>query len=194
MRTPIPGPTDHEPGAGDPALLGPVSYGAVGATQAPDLLSFPPAGFRAVERSARIGHGEARWEYAVQQVLSWGVKRQAGFQVERVDPRVDDDELLQPGDTAVLHFASLREPVRVVYVVDEPRRRGFGYGTLPGHPLEGEESFIVEYRDDNSVWLTVRSFSRPSPGRWRALRPVLRIAQEVMLRRYLGTLAGKLPR
>jgi uncharacterized protein (UPF0548 family) len=30
-------------------------------------------------------------------------------------------------------------PCRVVYVVDEPRRAGFAYGTLPGHPEIGGE-------------------------------------------------------
>ena len=44
-------------------------------------------------------------------------------------------------------------PARVVYVIDEPLRKGFAYGTLPGHPETGEEAFIVEYRDDDSVWL-----------------------------------------
>ncbi len=32
----------------------------------------------------------------------------------------------------------------VVYVVDEPERFGFAYGTLPHHVIEGEESFVVE--------------------------------------------------
>ncbi|SIP67631.1 hypothetical protein BN9982_740001 [Mycobacterium tuberculosis] len=36
-------------------------------------------------------------------------------------------------------IAFLRAPCRVVYVIDEPDVRGFGYGTLPGHPVSGEE-------------------------------------------------------
>ena len=34
-------------------------------------------------------------------------------------------------------------PCRIVWVVDEPDAFGFGYGTLRGHPDEGEESFVV---------------------------------------------------
>lgn len=37
----------------------------------------------------------------------------------------------------------LRAPCRVVYTVTESRRRGFAYGTLPGHPECGEEAFVI---------------------------------------------------
>jgi len=40
---------------------------------------------------------------------------------------------------------------RVVAVVNEDRRWGFAYGTLPGHPESGEEAFEVVHRDDDSV-------------------------------------------
>jgi uncharacterized protein (UPF0548 family) len=177
-----------------------VSYGAVGASQAPDLLTFPPAGFRPLERRARIGHGEERWRYATTQVLSWGVKRRSGFRVQPVaseagsrNERVyspDGFELVHPGDTAILRFGPLLEPVRVVYLLDEEDRCGFGYGTLEGHPLQGEESFVVERREDDSVWLVVRSFSRPSTPVWTALGPLVRVAQLILTRRYLSALAG----
>lgn len=178
----------------------PVTYAAVGATQAPDLVAFPPAGFHAVEGVARIGHGRRRWDFACEQVMSWGVKRRSGFRVDAVDsasgPRServyssDGAELVNAGDGYVIRIGPVREPVRVIYLVDEDRRRGFGYGTLAGHPLQGEESFVVEWRDDDSVWLTVRSFSRPATPLWRAVSPLLRIAQRVFLGRYLRSLAG----
>ena len=179
-----------------------VTYGAVGASQAPDLLSFPPAGFRPVERRARIGHGKARWRFARLQVLSWGVKRRSGFRVERIASDTDTHneqvyspdgfEFVHPGDTAMLHFGPLLEPVRVVYVIDDPDRCGFGYGTLEGHPLEGEESFMIERRSDGSVWIVVRSFSRPSTRRWKVLGPAVRVAQLILMRRYLAALAGRI--
>lgn len=206
----------------------PVTYGAVGATQAHDLLNHPPAGYRATERRRRIGHGEARWRFAWLQTMTWGVKKRSGFRVRPVDapaevldntyiPVVfdrdgtpvapaataldqvfgaDGSQLVRPGDSAVLLLGwgrlSLREPVRVVYIVDEPQRRGFAYGTLPGHPLRGEESFMVERRADDSVWITIRAFSRPSSRLWWALYPAVRLAQEFYTRRYLRALAGPL--
>ena len=33
---------------------------------------------------------------------------------------------------------------RVVFVIDEPGRFGFAYGTLPRHVESGEERFLVE--------------------------------------------------
>ena len=82
-------------------------------------------------------------------------------------------------------------PAEVVYVVDEPRRRGFAYGTLPGHPESGEEAFIIERRDDDSVWLVISAFSRPSSWFWWAGYPVLRVVQEIYTRRYLRALAPR---
>lgn len=83
----------------------------------------------------------------------------------------------------------MNEPVRIVYLVNEEHRRGYAYGTLPGHPLFGEESFVVEHRADDSVRITVRAFSRPSSRFWWAVYPALRLAQAYFTRRYLRVLA-----
>ena len=39
-------------------------------------------------------------------------------------------------------------PCRIVSVFKEVDSFGFAYGTLPGHPERGEESFVLERRDD----------------------------------------------
>jgi uncharacterized protein (UPF0548 family) len=178
----------------------PVTYAAVGGTRAPDLLAYPPAGFRSSQHSARIGHGAERWAFATAEVMSWGIKRRAGFRVESVVPAVDHSEhlftsegleVVRAGDTAIIGIGLVREPVRVVYTIEEEREVGFGYGTLPGHPLEGEEAFMLERRADDSVWLTVRAFAHPARS-WRALALVLRVARAVVVRRYLRVLAVKL--
>ena len=204
----------------------PVNYGAVAATQAADFLRYPPTGYRPVERRARIGHGDARFQYAWHSALSWGIQKGSGFRIEHVDspPEVrertyipisfeddgtpipaatvgldamfgpDGTPFAAPGDTAVLVTPifgpfSFKSPVRVVYLIDEPFRKGFAYGTLHGHPEMGEEAFVVEQKDDGSVWLTVRAFSRPSNRWWRAISPVLRLMQDMYTRRYLRALA-----
>lgn len=105
--------------------------------------------------------------------------------------------LVRPGDTAVMLLGwgrlSVRIPVRVVYLIDEPTRRGFAYGTLPGHPESGEEAFIVEQRDDESVWLTIRAFSRPA-YRWLwAVYPVVLLVQAIFTSRYEHALTRPLP-
>ena len=208
-----------------------VSYGAVGATQAADLLQYPPAGFRPIERRVRVGHGDERWDYSWTQLFTWGMQRLSGMGVEVSDTPGEVTELtytpvgfdatgtpvapatvdssgealygpdgtpfLRPGDTAnlLIRFGPLRigSPVRVIYVVDTPTRKGFAYGTLPGHPESGEESWMLDLTDDGSVWLTIRAFSRPSSTMWWLVYPVLRIVQSVYTRRYERALAGPLP-
>jgi uncharacterized protein (UPF0548 family) len=100
--------------------------------------------------------------------------------------------MLRPGDTAIMRipFFPPKVPARVVYVVDEPLRKGFAYGTLPGHPEQGEEAFIVEWRDDDSVWLTIRAFSRPSSWAFWAGYPLVRLMQEIYTSRYERALTG----
>ncbi|TDW31532.1 DUF1990 family protein [Cryobacterium psychrophilum] len=104
----------------------------------------------------------------------------------------DGTPYIMNGMTAQLeiHVGPMRvkAPVRVVYVIDETARVGFAYGTMKGHPESGEESFIVEKREDDSVWFTLRSFSRPSTWYYRLASPILRVQQERFTRRYLKAL------
>jgi uncharacterized protein (UPF0548 family) len=50
---------------------------------------------------------------------------------------------------------------RVVYLIEESRRFGFAYGTLPDHVERGEERFLIEWNEDDSVWYDILAFSRP---------------------------------
>ncbi|MFG6504526.1 DUF1990 family protein [Microbacterium sp. P05] len=154
----------------------------------PELPTWPEGrsdGFRRSEIAALIGHGDGCWERAAQDVLRWRVKTRSGF-------TVDDQRTAIPGETleitARVAGVTIREPVQVVAVVDTPSRVGFSYRTLPGHPVSGEEAFIV-HRDGDAVFLTIRSLTAPA-GRqpWRALYPLLRVAQVVARRRYLRAL------
>jgi uncharacterized protein (UPF0548 family) len=79
-------------------------------------------------------------------------------------------------------------PCRVVWVVDEPDRVGFGYGTLPGHPETGEEAFVVSRDPAGVVTLTVTAYSRPGLLLTRLAGPVGRWGQRLMIRRYARAL------
>ena len=68
--------------AATPLWQVPVTYGAVGATKAPDLMTYPPKGYRPLERRVRIGHGDARWDFAWTETMSWGIQRRSGMKVQ----------------------------------------------------------------------------------------------------------------
>ncbi|GAA2022546.1 hypothetical protein GCM10009819_01470 [Agromyces tropicus] len=84
-------------------------------------------------------------------------------------------------------------PVLVVYVVDEPNRVGFAIGTAGRAPENGEESFILEHRDDDSVWLTIRSAYEPNGGLRRAFAPLLRRRRRELTTRELRALHPAFP-
>jgi uncharacterized protein (UPF0548 family) len=50
---------------------------------------------------------------------------------------------------------------RIVYTIDEKRRFGFAYGTLPEHIERGEELFLVEIDEEDKVWYHIQAFSKP---------------------------------
>src|SRR5690349_542420 len=63
-----------------------VDYAAVGATQAADLLHYPPERSTPAEESWRIGSGEARFQTASEALLSWVAQKGAGLTVKDVRP------------------------------------------------------------------------------------------------------------
>lgn len=141
--------------------------------------------FRRSEVSRRIGAGDALWDRASRDVLRWTVKTRSGFDVPDAEPVTPGARLTI---TARVLGIAVHEPIRVVSVVVTASRVGFAYRTLPGHPVTGEEAFIV-HREGEDVFLTVRSLTRPAPQQpWRSLHPLLRIAQRVARRGYLRAL------
>lgn len=154
------------------------SYSEVGATRGLGVL---PGSMRVLRVRRRIGP-RSDFAAAAEVVLSLGMHRGSGLAVRPPDAVVrrhgSFDLVLRAGPL------QLAAPVAVVYVVEEPDRRGFAYGTLAGHPECGEEAFLVE-RDHDSTWMEVRAFSRP--GRWftRLAGPIGRIAQRRMAMRYI---------
>ena len=174
-----------------------LSYHPVGMTLAHgDWRSALPNGFRGSERRARLGMSSA-WAFASTEVLRWGVKTRSGFALEDeggtpIDPIVDARVVAGARYWLIARLGPVRihEPVQVITVVDEPDRRGFAYGTLTGHPVSGEEAFLVDRGPDGWVWLTVRSLTQRSIGIWRATYPLLPVAQYLYSRRYLRSLAS----
>lgn len=163
-----------------------LTYAAVGQSASPTLMTEPPSGYRPLHRRARIGTGDACFVEAAASIMAWGVQEKSGFRVHGSHNIVEGISV-----RLAIPFGpiTVTAPARVVYVVAEPRRVGFAYGTLPGHPENGEEAFVVEHLDDDSVWIDIRAFSRPANALWWLVYPVLRLTQELYTRRYLAALA-----
>lgn len=153
----------------------PLTYPEVGATAGP----LPP-GYDHLGFFSQIGAGQQRFEQAANAVMHWGMQRGSGLRVQATS------DIVTVGAVVVVGLGPLRAPCRVVYVIDEPHRRGFAYGTLPGHPECGEERFLVRHDPVTAaVFTEVVSFSRPATAWGRAAKPVLMLAQRIIGRRYL---------
>ncbi|MCI0393333.1 MAG: DUF1990 domain-containing protein [Chloroflexi bacterium] len=122
----------------------------------------PPAGYRVDHHRVRLGAGPAAFEAACRALRRWEMF-QLGW-VALCWPNVP----VEPGTTVGVLVRAWGlwwlNASRIVYVLDEERRFGFAYGTLPGHAERGEERFIVEWQTDDEVWYDLLAFSRP--GHW----------------------------
>ena len=141
-----------------------------------------PAGLRVREQRIRLGEGDAIWQRAVAVVSGWAIKKQLHF-------TIDPDDETRGARSRLRHAVRIRrvrllEPVRIVWVEQQENLRGFGYGTRAGHPITGEECFLVERDAAGAVWLIVRTVSRVSRGRWILLWPGIRIMQPYFQRAY----------
>jgi uncharacterized protein (UPF0548 family) len=156
----------------------PLTYAEVGATAGP-----LPVGYHHVRKSAIIGRGRRRFQGAAEAGMRWGMLRGAGLRIEATS------EIAAVGAEVIVHLGPVRAPCRVVYVVDEPDRRGFAYGTLPGHAESGEERFVVRYDPaTDDVYADVVAFSRHATWWSRLGSPVTSVIQRAVTDRYLRAL------
>lgn len=155
-----------------------LTYTELGATAGP-----LPAGYHHLQKSAVVGRGRRRFEEAADDGMRWGMLRGAGLRVEATT------DVAAVGSEVIVHLGPVRAPCRVVYVVDEPDRRGFAYGTLPGHAESGEERFVVRYDPaTDDVYAEVMAFSRHATWWSRLGSPVTSVIQRVVTERYLRAL------
>lgn len=165
------------------AFDGGLNYAAIGASLTPDVIAFPPVGFRAAEYRHRIGSGARRFDLAGRSLMTWGALRGAGFHVQdvRAEPAThsvrghgpvfleDGTPWITPGMTARVEAGAVGAsgPVKVLTVIDEPGRIGYTYGSMHGHSVAGERLLLLEHESDDSVWATVRSIWHLPPARFR---------------------------
>ncbi len=162
----------------------PLTYSPVGATLSGALgtsEAAAPAGFHALEVQTPLGHGEELFRSATELLMTWGMHARVGLRPAASSERAAEGEVVR------CRLGPLPVPCRVVWVLDEPDARGFGYGTLPGHPESGEEAFVV-LREGDQVSLRVTAYSRPGRLLTRLAGPAGRWGQRLVVRRYANAL------
>jgi uncharacterized protein (UPF0548 family) len=145
-----------------------------------------PSGYGTVQRNVIIGSGRPAFERAADGLFSWQMHRGAGFRTTTSAAKA------ATGVTVVLRVGwrpfQLTIPCRVVYTLEEKYRRGFAYGTLPGHPEQGEEAFIVETSDTGDVRFHVWAFSRPASLLAQTGGPLTHLVQQYATSRYVAAM------
>jgi uncharacterized protein (UPF0548 family) len=137
-----------------------------------------PAGFHRHQAECTVG-GPDVFAPAKQALTAWRAQRGAGAEVW--------PDVFGEGETVLVSVGlgplRLVAPCRIVWIVDEPDRFGFAYGTLPGHPECGEEAFVVE-RGSDATTLRITAVSKGAAWYARTAGPLARLVQRTMTRRY----------
>ncbi|MGB4777501.1 DUF1990 family protein [Microbacterium sp.] len=201
---------------------GTVDYAAVGASQAPDLMGYPPEKSIPAEDAWRLGSGGERFATSADALLAWAPLRGAGLTVSDVHPAagptysgVSFDDAGTPlapskleteqrfdadGTPYVAAGTSLRvhgrvgglradAHLRVISVTEEPRRVGFLLGTIGESVVSGEESFLLEWYENDEVWFRVRAFDRPTSPLYRMLPVLVKRRRRELFGGYLRALS-----
>ena len=158
------------------------TYTERGATLTGEL----PAGFHHIHAENVLGHGTAVFERATEGLRTWRAHRIPGVRVFPIDAPV------RPGVTVIVSMGTglgaIAAPCRVIEVSESSNQFGFASGTLPGHPEQGEEAFVVTIGDDAIVRFEITAFSRPGNPVTRLVGPLGRRIQAVATTGYLRAL------
>jgi uncharacterized protein (UPF0548 family) len=163
------------------AIRDSLSYPEVGCSGSAIL----PPGYRHDRHHRRIGDSQV-FGRAATALSHWAAHEGADVHIFPHDHPVS----LGATILAVISLgpAQVVAPCRIVRVIDEFDRFGFTCGTLPGHPVRGEEAFVVERRTDGTFF-SITAFSKPADPLAKIAGPVGRAIQIAMTRRFVSALA-----
>jgi uncharacterized protein (UPF0548 family) len=162
----------------------PLTYTEVGASFDGQL----PDGYHHVRAGTELGQGDDVWARARAGIREWAAHGGAGITVAPADAPISEGTTV----AVITAVGPLRvlAACRIVRVVDEANRFGFAYGTLPSHPEEGEEHFVVSRDvdstgDGGTVRFDVVTFSRPHDLLTKLGGPIPRRLQAHATEQYL---------
>ncbi len=146
------------------------SYPEVGASRPGDVERVE--GYTIDHQRIKLGVGENTFERAADALRKW--KHFCLGWVRIVPPDTAVEARATVAVLAKLFPLWSLNACRIVYVIDENvpamnaddgssvKRFGFAYGTLRDHAERGEERFMIELQEDDSVWYEILAFSQPN--------------------------------
>jgi len=149
-----------------------------------------PEGFESSQTRVHLGEGYDTYRRVADGILGWQIQRRSGLRVRT------ETESVESGSRIVSGFGigpfRIKAPCEVVWVRrpapgNTKQSAGFGYGTLPGHPERGEESFEVSIDAAGAVTFTIAAFSRHSNWFYAAGGFAARAAQRLITSRYIDS-------
>jgi uncharacterized protein (UPF0548 family) len=146
-----------------------------------------PPGCDRVSESAVVGTGMSHFSLLAEGIRDWEIHRRSGLHVLASGPAREG------GNVAIAQRfgpAAVVLSCRVVWTLDEPRRNGFGYGSLTGHPEAGEEAFLAELDPDGAVRFRVFGFTSAGTVATALARPLTRALTRRALVSYLRAARG----
>jgi uncharacterized protein (UPF0548 family) len=157
----------------------PLTYDQVGETRGTCL----PDGYHHHRATVDIGYGAEDWAKAQDALRTWQGHRHAGASITPSEAPLECGTVVIATVKAGPLFVVA--PCRIVYATLDTDRFGFAYGTLPGHPEQGEEAFHVARSADGVITFEIVAFSRPAAVLARLGGPIARTVQQRMTRAYL---------
>ncbi len=147
------------------------TYSEVGATN-----GNPPSDFTIDHNRIQLGTGGEIYHRAIEALKQW---RQFDLGWVSIVP---ENVPLELGATVAVKARAFGSwslnAARIVYLINEERRFGFAYGTLPDHVECGEERFLIEWNEDDTVWYDILAFSKPRHPLVRLSFPLARMLQK----------------
>ena len=145
----------------------------------------PPSGYRQDAFSREIGVGTDAFNRARTGLREWVAHSDSGVEV------FPADAALAEGGTVAIVTRQLGlwilAACRIETVSDDASMFGFTYATLPGHPENGYESFVVRLENE-TVFFDIDVVSKPGIPLVRFGRPVTRLLQRRATKAYLASL------
>jgi len=123
----------------------------------------------------KIGKGAADFVKAKRAIQNWQMFPRTWTRILPVGAPIKEGTVIAMN----AHFAGVwwRNACKIRYVIDEPDRYGFAYGTLPGHVESGEELFLISRDHIGNTYYEIKAFSKPRHWMAKVGYPLVRLLQ-----------------